>query len=196
MKGGSSEMETKVLELLRNRSAYRAISSQPIEREKLETLLQAAQLSASCMNNQPWRFLVLKEPEALEKGRKALADGNYWAKTAPVLLVVFSRVDLDCRPPDGREYFLFDLGMAVQNIMLQATELDLVARPMAGFRPTVIREEFQIPEAYTILVAIAVGYKGDLSTLKENHQKVSLAPRTRNPLQENFFFDRFEEPAS
>ena len=78
--------------------------------------------------------------------------------------------------------------------MLQATEFGLVARPMAGFKPAVIRGAFGIPESYTILIAIAVGYEGDLSTLKENHQKVSLAPRTRNPLEENFFFNQFVEP--
>jgi nitroreductase len=187
-------METTFLGLLRSRSAYRAIDPRPVEKDKIQAMLEAAQLSASCMNMQPWRFLVLDKPETLERGRAALADGNYWAKTAPVLLVGLSRVDLDCHPADGREYYLFDLGMATQNLMLQATELDLVARPMAGFKPAAIREAFRIPESYTILVVLAVGYEGDLGTLKENHQKVSVAPRTRNPLEENFFFNEFEEP--
>ena len=65
---------------------------------------------------------------------------------------------------------------------------------MAGFKPAVIRETFGIPESYTFLVVIAVGYEGDLSTLNENHQKVSVAPRKRNPLEENFFFNQFKEP--
>lgn len=186
-------MGTSFLELLEARSAYRAIDPKPVEKDKIHAMLEAAQLSASCMNMQPWRFLVLDEGEALEKGRTALADGNYWAKTAPVLLIGLSRVDLDCHPADGREYYLFDLGMATQNLMLQSTELGLVARPMAGFKPALIREAFGIPESYTILIVIAVGYPGDLSTLKENHQKVSVAPRTRNPLEENFFFNRFED---
>ena len=187
-------MGTTFLDLLKTRSAYRAIDPRPVEKDKLQAMFEAAQLSASCMNLQPWRFLVLDEPEALEKGRKALADGNYWARTAPVLVIGLSRPDLDCRIPDGRDYFLFDLGMATQNLILQATEFGLVARPMAGFKPGVIREEFNIPESYTILVMIAVGYEGDLSTLKENHQKVSVAPRTRNPLEDSFFFNQFKEP--
>ncbi len=184
-------METFLLKLLKERSAYRAISPQKVEKEKLISLLDAAQLSASCFNNQSWRYLVLDEPEALEKGRKALVEGNYWAKTAPVLIVGFSKKDLDCLLPDGREYYLFDLGMATQNIILQATEHGLVARPMAGFKPEVLRQEFGIPEAYTILVMIAVGYKGDLSTLEERHQKISCGQRTRNPLEKNFFFNSY-----
>jgi glutaredoxin-dependent peroxiredoxin len=188
-------METAVRNLLNKRFAWRAISPEPVEPDKLTALLEAAQLSASCNNYQPWRFLVLTEPEALEKGRRALADGNYWAKAAPVLLVGFSQAELDCRPPDGRQYILFDLGMAVQNILLQATELDLVARPMAGFKPEVLREAFRIPADYVILVVVAVGYKGDLATLQERHRALSLAPRTRNPLEKNFFFDRLPDTA-
>ena len=57
-------METAVLDLLRKRSPYRALSSQQVEIEKVTALLEAARLSASCMNNQPWRFLVLDDPES------------------------------------------------------------------------------------------------------------------------------------
>ena len=187
-------METQLLNLLKARKATRAIAGREVEPDKVEALFKAARLSASCANKQPWRFLVLTEPAGLEKGREALSGGNYWAKTAPVLLVGFSRPDLDCVPPDGREYFLFDLGMAVQNIMLQATELDLVARPMAGFIPARIHEAFGIPEEYTILVVIAVGYRGDLETLNEKHREVSTAPRVRNPLEKNFFFNEYQDP--
>jgi nitroreductase len=187
-------METTLLQILKGRSAYRAIAPDRVEPDKVRLLLEAAQLSASCMNNQPWRYLVLDETEALERGRAALADGNYWARAAPLLIVGFTRADLDCRPRDGREYCLFDLGMATQNILLQATELGLVARPMAGFRPEALRDAFGIDREYTILVVIAVGYPGDPSTLKEHHRQMSTAPRTRNPLESNFFFNAYREP--
>ena len=147
-------METQLLDLLRSRKATRAIADRSVEPEKVEALLEAARLSASCFNNQPWRFLVLTEPGALGKGREALSGGNYWAKTAPVLIYGYSKPDLDCQIPGGRDYFLFDLGMAVQNILLQATELDLVARPMAGFSPKKVREGFGLPDEYRVTVAI------------------------------------------
>lgn len=187
-------MDTKVLELLKGRHAWRAFSDRPVEEDKIEAMLRAAQLSASCKNSQSWRFLVLTAPEALEQGRAALSEGNYWARTAPVLFIGFSRPDLDCIQADGRRYHLFDLGMAVQNLLLQASEFDLVARPMAGFSPAKVREAWPIPEDHDIQVMIAVGYQGDLSLLKEYHQKVSTAPRSRRPLEQNFFFNRLPEP--
>lgn len=188
-------METQLLELLRNRKATRAISEQPIEPENIRVILEAARLSASCSNNQPWRFLVLDggDPEALEKGREALSGGNYWAKTAPLLVFAYSKPDLDCQIGGGaREYYLFDLGMAVQNILLQATELGLVARPMAGFSPRKVREAFDLSDEYKVMVAIAIGYAGDISTLSEKHQQVSQSPRQRRPLEEVVSFNQLK----
>jgi nitroreductase len=183
-------MKTRLLGLLRSRKATRAIAEKPVEAEKVAAILEAARLSASCGNNQSWRFLVLDEPEALEKGRQALSRGNYWAKTAPVLIFGYSKPDLDCVIPGGRRYYQFDLGMAVQNILLQATELDLVARPMAGYSPKKVREAFGLSDDFEVLVAIAIGYEGDISTLNEKHQITSRAPRQRKPLEETVSFNR------
>lgn len=179
-----------MLELLRKRKATRAIAERPVEQDKVEAILEAARLSASCANNQPWRFLVLDEPQALEKGREALSRGNYWAKTAPVLIFGYSKPDLDCQIVGGRDYYRFDLGMAVQNILLQATELDLVARPMAGFSPRKVREAFGLVDEFQVTVAIAIGYEGDISTLDERKQRQSLAPRERKPLEETVSFNK------
>jgi nitroreductase len=182
-------METKILEVLRDRKPTRAISDQPVEREKLMAMLEAARLSASCGNIQSWRFLALTEPDALEKGREALSRGNYWAKTAPVLIFGYSKPDLDCQLKDGREYYVFDLGMAVQNILLQATELDLVARPFAGLSQDKVKELFGLEQEYSVLVGIAIGYEGDTATLTEKHQLHATSPRERKPLAETVSFE-------
>ena len=60
-------METQLLELLRRRKATRAIAERPVEPEKVEAILEATRLSTVCVNKQFWRFLVLNEPEALER---------------------------------------------------------------------------------------------------------------------------------
>lgn len=184
-------VNSHLLKLLQERKASRAISTQKCDDEIIEKLMHAAQLSASCFNNQPWRFLFLTEELALEKAGQALSNGNSWAKKAPLMIVGFSKSDLDCQLKDGRDYFLFDLGMATQLILLQATELDLVARPMAGFSPEVIMREFDIPDEYMLFIMIAVGYEGNIEELDEMKQKVSTEPRKRNPLSMNFFKNKF-----
>lgn len=180
-----------IIEILQKRKASRSISSQKLEDETIDKLMNAAQLSASCYNMQPWRFLFLTDESALQKGRKALKTGNSWALNAPLLMVGFSKPDLDCQLSDGRNYYLFDLGMSTQLILLQATELNLIARPMAGFLPDVIKEEFKIPREYEVYVMIAVGYEGNINELDERLQKTSKASRKRNPLSGNFFLNKF-----
>ena len=177
-------MQTRILDLLHARKATRAIAERSVEAEKIEAILEAARLAPSCMNNQPWRFLVLTEPEALAKGREALSGGNYWAEAAPVLVFGYSQPDWDCQSSDERHYYLFDLGLAVENIMLQATELDLVARPMAGFSPRKVKDAFGFPNEIKVVIAIAIGYVGDITALDEKKQAMSHAPRQRKPLEE------------
>ncbi len=184
-------METAVISLLEARKASRAISEEVLDESAIESLKKAAQLSASCYNKQPWRFLFLDDEESLEKARDALAGGNSWARNAPLLIVGFSKPDLDCQIKDGRDYYLFDLGMATQLILLQATELDLIARPMAGFSPQLIRERFRIPDEYEVVIVIAVGREGSIDELDERLQEMSRAPRTRNDLSVNFFSNEF-----
>lgn len=185
-------MLISLIDILIKRKASRAISEQELEPEIIDKLMNATQLSASCFNNQPWRFLFLTSELALQKGRRAVSGGNSWANTAPLLIIGFSKPDLDCQIKNGRNYYLFDLGMASQLILLQATELNLVARPFAGFSASVIREEFDIPDEYEIYVMIAVGYEGDINELSEKLQKTSIAQRIRNPLSENFFLNKFD----
>ena len=182
-------MSSDILKLLNDRKASRAYSSGPLPNKIIDKLMNAAQLSASCFNNQPWRFLFLTNEETLEKAGKALSKGNSWAKKAPLLIVGFSKPDLDCQMPDGREYYLFDLGMAVQNILLQATELNLVARPMAGFNPDILKKEFNLPVEFEVIVMIAVGFDGDINELDKKIQIASTAPRKRKLITENFFLD-------
>lgn len=184
-------MPASLIELLEKRKISRAIKTTSLSSDIIEKLMSAAQLSASCFNKQPWRFLFLTDEAKLEKAREALTDGNRWAKTAPLLIVGFSNEDLDCRLSDGRDYYLFDLGMATQLVILQATELNLVARPMAGFSPDIIREEFNIPFKYDIYVIIAVGYEGNIDSLDEKSRAKSLVTRKRNNLSRNFFLNEF-----
>jgi len=185
-------MSDTLIKLLNSRKATRAISEQKLDDRIIAQLQKSTQFSASCFNNQPWRFLFLSEAAALEKGREALTPGNNWAKRAPLLVIGFSAPELDCQLPDGRQYFLFDLGMATQLLILQATELDLVARPMSGFDPEVIRRNFNMPDNLRPYVAVAIGYAGDLDLLDEKLRQRSTAPRIRNPLSENFFNNRLD----
>jgi glutaredoxin-dependent peroxiredoxin len=186
-----------IIREIKDRKAKRAIAEKKIEPEIVRTLLSAASLAPSCNNNQPWRFIAIEEESALAAVKENLSRGNYWAKTAPLILLVVTKTDLDCKLSEQRDYAYFDSGIAVGNILLQATHEGLVAHPIAGFNPLEIKEAVGIPEEYTLLALVVIGYPGDESGLSEKHLKSEHQERIRKPEEQIICYDSwgFEEPA-
>ncbi len=145
-----------VKEAIETRRAYRSLGPVEITDDIVEELATAARLSASCFNNQPWRYVFVRDPDALERMHGALSKGNEWATAASMIIAVASRPDLDCRIK-GREYYLFDTGMATALLILRATELGLVAHPIAGYSPKKVREVLGIPEDMAVVTLVIVG---------------------------------------
>lgn len=174
--------DAQVLRVIEARRARRALSDEPVTPETIDTLLAAAHLAPSCFNKQPWRFVVIDDDKTLREVKKALSGGNYWAKPAPAILALFSRTDLDCRLSDERDYFLFGCGLAVSNLMLQATAMGLVAHPIAGYDPMEVKKTLDAPDDYTLITLVIVAHPGDPQTLSDKHRATELGPRDRKPI--------------
>ena len=161
-----------------------------VEREKMLTLLEAARWGPSCFNEQPWRFLVFDESdaEAMERARGCLASGNAWALKAPVLMISVAR-DNFARNEKPNRTAQHDVGLATENLLLEAVELGLAAHPMAGFDTERARREFNIPDGFTVLAMIAIGHphRGSLDAFDEAARAKELAPRERKPMAEIAF---------
>lgn len=131
--------------------------------DMVQELAKAASLAPSCFNNQPWRLVFIRSKEMLEKMHGALSEGNEWARDGSMLLVVLSKKDLDCVIRD-REYYQFDTGLALGQLMLRATEMEMVSHAMAGFSPRKTREILGIPEDMAVITVIAFGKKAGSRT--------------------------------
>lgn len=176
---------SQIIDLLNNRLATRSISSESLPPQIVDELIEAARLTPSCFNNQPWRYLFISGQEALAKGRETLATGNQaWAARAPLLIIGYTRVDDDCVIKD-RAYHQFDLGLSVMNIILAATEHGLVARPMAGFSPSGARKAFGLATIDQPFVAIAVGKPStEEDHLPDRYRGIQDKARERKPADE------------
>jgi nitroreductase len=119
-----------LFQLIQKRRAYRSLVPVEITEEMMGALAESAQLSPSCFNNQPWRYVFVYEKRSLDELYRALSKGNDWARKSSLIIAVFSRAEYDCQIK-GRNYYLFDTGMATAFIILRATELGLVAHPIA-----------------------------------------------------------------
>lgn len=176
-------------DLLKRRWSPRAFSEQAVGRDQLHALFEAARWAPSSSNEQPWRFIVATKeaPEDYDRLLACLLEGNRkWADRAPVLMLSVARMAFE---EDGRpnRHAFHDVGLASENLLLQATTLGLVAHPMAGFDVERARAELKIPSGYEPVAMIAVGYPGELSVLPDYLQQRELKPRERKPTAEITF---------
>ena len=168
------------------RRATRSLDPFPVTEELIHDLAAHARLSPSCNNNQPWRFVFVFDPAKLEALKAVFSEGNRWCHAAPLVVAVFSRKDDDCIIRD-RVYHQFDTGMAAAFLILRATELGLVAHPIAGFSPKKTREILGIPEEYQVITLVLVGKPA--AALSPVLSEKQLEAETRRP--ERLPFDKF-----
>lgn len=145
-----------VKEAIQMRRAYRSLDPVHITLDLIKDLAECAQLSASCNNNQSWRFVFVYDYEMLQKMHEVLSKGNVWAKNASMYIAVLSKKDYDCII-DERTYYQFDTGMATAFLILRATELGLVAHPIAGYNSQKTKEILGIPSDIEVITLIIIG---------------------------------------
>lgn len=175
-----------VKDVINTRRAYRSLESINISDELIKELAISAQLAPSCFNNQPWRFVFVYLPEMLQALQPALSKTNAWVQTASLIIAIFSRPEDDCRIRD-REYYLFDTGMATAFILLRATELGLVAHPIAGYDEKQVKYILDIPEEMKLITLVVVGKHSEtISQLLTETQAASERKRPKRLPLENF----------
>ncbi|OGS20348.1 MAG: nitroreductase [Elusimicrobia bacterium RIFOXYA2_FULL_40_6] len=182
-----------VKEAIQKRRAYRAFGPVEITDEIIAELATAAQLTASCFNNQPWKFVFARSKEALAKVQEGINKGNEWTRKASVIIAAFAKKKNDCIIKE-REFYFFDLGMAVSAIQLRATELGLVAHPIAGFDPAKVKQALSIPDDNMLITVINVGRKTDDTSLMSPEQIETEKTRPeRLPLENIYSIDTYNE---
>lgn len=181
-----------VLEAISKRRAYRSLAPAEITEDLIRDLARAAQLAPSCNNNQPARFVFIFDPEVLKEMHTALAKHNDWAYAASMIIAVFSRKEDDCIIKE-REYHEFDCGQSAAFLILRATELGLVAHPIAGYSPAKTKDILGIPEEYQVITLIIVGKHAEtispLLTPKQVEQEKNRPERF--PLEKIAHLNRF-----
>lgn len=177
---------------IETRRAFRSLAPAAAGEELARDLARHAQLAPSCNNNQPWRYVFVYEPEALAAMRPVFNPGNEWCHAASMIVAVFSRKEDDCLIRD-REYHLFDVGMATAFLILRATELGLVAHPIAGYSPKKAREVLGIPEEYQVVTLVQIGRhaEGLSPVLSEKQIEAEKARPERLPLEKFASMNRY-----
>ncbi len=188
----------ELLPALANRRARRAFDPRPVPEDLQHLLWQAVSVAPSHGNTQPVRLLLACSGDTRAAVIDALSEGNRtWAPAAPLLVAIAALPSHGgaVANSDGtlREYWAFHAGIATAHLMAQATDLGLIAHPMANFDEPAARAAFATPTDLCILVVVAVGYPGVAATLPDDlHQRES-ALQDRIPLANLLVEDRWTD---
>jgi nitroreductase len=193
-----AQTDYPINELMRRRWSPRAFEKdRAVEKGKILAMLEAARWAPSCFNDQPRYFLVFdgSDAAALGRARDCLVEGNAWARQAPVLMLSVARDTFEKNGKPNR-WAQHDTGLATENLLLEAVELGLAAHPMAGYDSGRAGTEFGIPEGFTSIAMIAIGYpyQAQLEDLDEKLRGKELASRDRKPIGEIAFAGSWNIP--
>lgn len=145
------------INIAKQRCSVRSYTSQKVEPEKLEQILEAAHVAPTAANRQPVRLLVVQSEEGLAKISKAA--GIYGA---PLAIIVCADHDKAwTRPFDKKQSGDIDASILTDHMMLQATELGLGTVWVCYFKPDVLRKEFDLPANLEPVNILVVGYSDE-----------------------------------
>jgi nitroreductase len=159
----------KFTELVKKRYSVRAYKSDPVEDETLQLVLEAARLAPTAVNRQPFQFIVIQTA-----GREAELQRVYrrgWFVQAPLVICACAIPDQAWSRMDGKPYADVDVTIAMDHLILAATEQGLGTCWIAAFDPAAAREVLALPDGVEPIAFTPLGYPAD-----------QLGPKQRKPL--------------
>jgi len=166
-------------ELIQQRQSVRKYQDKPVEREKIEKLIEAVHLAPSACNSQPWKLIIVDEPELKNKVAKATFNKavsfNKFATEAPVIAVlVIEKAKLIAQiggSIKNKEYPQYDIGIAAAHFCLQSAELGLGTCMIGWFDEKKIQQLLNIPGKRKIGLLITLGYPPEDYSLRKKIRK-------------------------
>lgn len=175
-------------QIIAKRISVRAYDPRPVPCKDILTICEAARAAPSACNSQTWRFIAVSDRPTIKRiAREAMRPviPNKWLAQAPVVIVGCSQLDIIANrlgsKVTGVEYYQIDLGIAMEHMVLKATELGLGTCLIGWFKEKKIKALLKIPNPVKVSILLSVGYAKNTPTSK----------RTRKPLDRILFFDRW-----
>jgi len=181
----------KLDQILNTRRSVRSFDSRPVIEKDIISIIEAARLSPSACNSQTWRFIFVTHREIIRKiCHEAMRPviPNKWLEQAPLVIVGCSQLDVIANRVGARvtgiEYYQIDLGIAMEHMVLKATELGLGTCWIGWFDETHLKGILGIPKKIKVSALLAVGYPKETPGKK----------RKRKPTEKIAFSEKWGQP--
>ena len=160
----------EITEAIMNRRSVRRMKSDPIDDETLGRVLDAARWAPSWKNTQCWRFVVIRDnsirsevADCMISGRSGENPSANAIKQAPILIVACaelgkSGLNAGNFATDKGDWYMYDVALAMQNLVLEAHSLGLGTVHLGLFDAQKVAEILGVPESYCVVVMTPLGY--------------------------------------
>jgi nitroreductase len=164
-------------DVITKRRSIRKYKSDPVSKEDIEYILEAARLAPSWANSQCWKFVVVTDPGIKEELAKA---GNSWIAHAPVVIAACAD---PARPgtKGDQQYYMLDVGIAMEHVVLAAADRGLGTCWIGAFNEDAAKKALGVPENIRVVASTPLGYPDE-----------SPGPRPRKPLEETMCLNKYE----
>ena len=161
------------IELLKKRRSIRQFENRPVEKEKIDNLVEAALRSPSSRSLNPWEFVVVTDPQIIDELSRSKSHGASFMKNAPLAVVV-------CADPEKSDVWVEDCSIAALLLHLEATDLGLGScwvqirmreHDAGSSAEAYVKKLLNIGEDMVVEAIVAIGYPGED---KSEHPKSSL----------------------
>lgn len=163
-----------VFEAVRTVLAVRSFQDKAVPEETIARIVEAGRLTASSMNGQPWRFIVVENRDALRKMGEIARTGPYTAQAAFAIVVAIEQT----------QYAVSDGSRAIQSMILTAWA-EGVGSNWVGFgKMPAVNQLLGIPDTMDVLAVLPFGYPKDIGQGKKK----------RKPVSEVIYHEKFGQP--
>jgi len=167
-----------IMEQIKKRYSVRSYQNKPVEKKKLDAVLEAARLAPSAKNFQEWRFVVVQDAETRKKLVPA-ANNQSFVGQAPVIIACCA-TNCDHVMRCGQLSYPIDLAIAIDHMTLQAVEEGLGTCWVGSFYEDQVKNILGIPAGIRVVELLALGYPAD-----------SVRPKNRNPIETIVSYDKW-----
>jgi len=166
------------MEVIKGRRSIRRYQDKEVPQDLLNTVIEAVQWAPSWANTQCWELIVIKDPQVKQKLQDTINKGNPAIKAileAPVVLAVCGKLRNSGfykgeAPTKFGDWFMFDLGLATQNLCLAAHHLGLGTVVVGLFDHDGAKQILAVPEGYEVVVLIPLGFAAKESTAPKRRE--------------------------
>ncbi len=167
--------------LIQTRFSTRSFTDQHVEKATLIKLLEAARLAPSAVNYQPWHFIVIRDEANLDDFQEVYQ--REWFRQAQVCIVICADHSQSWkRKSDDKDFAEVDVAIAIDHLVLKATDLGLGTCWVCNFDVLLVRKKLNLPDHVEPIALIPLGYT-----------KAEIPVKTRKPLQEIVHWEKFNQ---